>query len=58
VPLVRDEALRRWPQIRIALNDLAGKISAEDMREMNEEVDGKHRDPAEVVSEFRVRRGL
>jgi len=58
VPLVRDEALRRWPQIAIALNALAGKISAEDMRAMNEEVDGKHRDPAEVVGEFRARRGI
>jgi len=58
VPLVRDEALRRWPQIAIALNTLAGKISAEDMREMNEEVDGKHRDPVEVVGEFRARRGF
>jgi osmoprotectant transport system substrate-binding protein len=58
VPLVRDEALHRWPQIQIALNSLAGKISAEDMRSMNEAVDGQHRDPAEVVREFRNRKGL
>jgi len=25
---------------------------------MNEAVDGEHRDPAEVVQEFRARRGL
>ncbi len=53
VPLVRDEALRRWPQIQVALDALAGKINASDMRAMNEAVDGQHRDPAEVVSEFR-----
>ncbi len=53
VPLVRDEALRRWPQIQVALDALAGKITADDMRTMNEAVDGQHRDPAEVVSEFR-----
>lgn len=58
VPLVREEALRRWPQIQIALNALAGKISAEDMRAMNEAVDGQHRDPAEVVREFRMRNRL
>jgi osmoprotectant transport system substrate-binding protein len=58
VPLVRDEALRRWPQIRDALNALAGKITADDMRAMNEAVDGEHRDPAEVVREFRTKRGL
>jgi osmoprotectant transport system substrate-binding protein len=58
VPLVRDEALRRWPQMRTALDALAGKVSAEDMRGMNEAVDGQHRDPADVVREFRARKGL
>jgi len=28
------------------------------MRNMNEAVDGQHRDPAGVVSEFRARKGL
>jgi osmoprotectant transport system substrate-binding protein len=58
VPLVRAEALQRWPQIQNALNALAGKITADDMRAMNEAIDGEHRDPAEVVREFRVRKGL
>jgi osmoprotectant transport system substrate-binding protein len=58
VPLVREEALRRWPQIQLALNALAGKISADDMRIMNEAVDGQHRDPADVVREFRQKNGL
>jgi osmoprotectant transport system substrate-binding protein len=58
VPLVRDDALRRWPQIQTALDALAGKITAEDMRAMNEAVDGQHRDPAEVVREFRQKKGL
>jgi len=58
VPLVRAEALERWPQIQIALDALAGKITADDMRAMNEAIDGQHRDPAEVVREFRVRKGL
>jgi osmoprotectant transport system substrate-binding protein len=58
VPLVRDEALRRWPQIRVALASLAGRITAEDMRTMNEAVDRQHRDPAEVVREFRQKKGL
>jgi osmoprotectant transport system substrate-binding protein len=58
VPLVSDDALRRWPQIRIALETLAGRVSAEDMRNMNEGVDGLHRDPAEVVRQFRARKGL
>jgi osmoprotectant transport system substrate-binding protein len=58
VPLVRGEALKRWPQIQIALDALAGKVTAEDMRAMNEAVDAEHRDPAEVVREFRSRKGL
>jgi osmoprotectant transport system substrate-binding protein len=58
VPLVRDEALARWPAIGAALNALAGRITADDMRAMNEAVDGEHRDPGEVVQEFRVRKGL
>jgi osmoprotectant transport system substrate-binding protein len=58
VPLVRDEALKRWPQIQTALDALAGRITADDMRVMNEAVDGQHRDPAVVVREFRNRKGL
>jgi osmoprotectant transport system substrate-binding protein len=57
-PLVRAEALKRWPQMQVALDALAGRVTAEDMRAMNEAVDGQHRDPAEVVREFRTRKGL
>jgi osmoprotectant transport system substrate-binding protein len=58
VPLVRSETLQRWPQIAVALNALAGKVTAADMRAMNEAVDGEHRDPAQVVREFRQQKGL
>jgi osmoprotectant transport system substrate-binding protein len=58
VPLVRDDALDQWPEIRRAMEALAGKVSADEMRAMNEAVDGQHRDPAEVVREFRKSKGL
>jgi osmoprotectant transport system substrate-binding protein len=58
VPLIRKEALLRWPQIQDALDALAGRISADDMRSMNEAIDGEHRDPAEVVRAFRTSKGL
>jgi osmoprotectant transport system substrate-binding protein len=58
VPLFRQEALQRWPPIQNALDALAGRISADDMRAMNEAIDGQHRDPAEVVRAFRTSRGL
>jgi osmoprotectant transport system substrate-binding protein len=57
-PLVRDEALRRWPQIGLAMDALAGKVTAEEMQSMNEAVDGEHRDPADVVRAYRARKGL
>ena len=58
VPLVREAALEHWPQLRPALAELGGKITAEDMRGMNEAVDGEHRDVAEVVRAFRAQHGL
>jgi osmoprotectant transport system substrate-binding protein len=58
VPLVRAEAIARWPQIQSALEALAGKIDADEMRAMNEAIDGEHRDPAQVAREFRARKGL
>jgi osmoprotectant transport system substrate-binding protein len=58
IPLVRAEAMQRWPQIQPALDALAGRITADDMRTMNEAIDGKHRDPADVVREFRTSKHL
>jgi osmoprotectant transport system substrate-binding protein len=58
VPLVRQAAFDRWPQLKPAFDSLAGKITAEQMQTMNEAVDGQHRDPAEVVKEFRQAHGL
>jgi osmoprotectant transport system substrate-binding protein len=58
VPLVRQDALDRWPQLRPAIEDLAGKITASEMQAMNQAVDGEHRDPEAVVAEFRRAHGL
>jgi osmoprotectant transport system substrate-binding protein len=58
VPLFREDAYRRWPQMRTTVAELEGKIDAKEMQDMNEAVDGEHRDPAEVVREFRARKGL
>jgi len=58
VPLVREDSLSRWPQIAVAMQRLAGKVSAEEMRAMNLAVEAQHRDVGEVVREFRARKGL
>ena len=58
VPLVREDALRAHPEIQVAMDRLAGKVTAEEMQAMNEAVDAEHRDAGEVVREFRARKGL
>jgi osmoprotectant transport system substrate-binding protein len=58
VPLVRDDSLARHPEIQLAADRLAGKVTAEEMQSMNDAVDGKHQDVAQVVREFRARAGL
>jgi len=58
VPLVREDALRAHPEMQVAMERLAGKVTAEEMRAMNEAVDAEHRDAGDVVREFRVRKGL
>ncbi len=58
VPLVREQSLRTHPEIQVAMDRLAGKVSAEEMRSMNEAVDGQHRDAADVVREFRAKNDL
>jgi osmoprotectant transport system substrate-binding protein len=57
VPLVREDSLKRWPQIGTAMDRLAGNVTDEDMRAMNLAVDLEHRDVAEVVREFRRSHG-
>ena len=58
VPIVREQALARHPELRPALEALAGKISDQDMRALNYAVDGQHRSVTDVVREFRRQKGL
>ena len=58
VPIVRQSALEKFPQLRAALADLAGKISAYEMRHLNAEVDADQRDVAAVVRAFRASKNL
>lgn len=52
VPLLREEALGKDARLRATLNELAGRIDAATMRRLNQEVDVKRRDPAQVAREF------
>lgn len=58
VPVVNDDALRRYPQLAAALHELGNTISDDEMRRLNYAVDGEHRDVVEVVKEFRHSKGL
>jgi len=58
VPIVRQSTLARFPQLRAALADLAGRLSASDIRRLNYAVDGQHQDVAAVVRSFRRSKGL
>jgi osmoprotectant transport system substrate-binding protein len=58
VPLVREDSLRRHPGIRVAMDRLAGKVSADEVRGMNYAVDSEHKYVGDVVREFRKRKGL
>jgi osmoprotectant transport system substrate-binding protein len=58
VPVVRTDALARFPGMRAALLELAGKINNDEMRKMNYEVDGEHRDIADVARQFLHAKGL
>jgi osmoprotectant transport system substrate-binding protein len=58
VPLVREDSLRRWPEIQRAMDRLAGQVSAEEVQAMNDAVDGRHEDVGDVVRGFRQRKGL
>ena len=50
--VVRETTLARYPRLRPVLEQLAGKITDATMRQLNYEVDGKHRRAAEVAGQF------
>ncbi len=58
VPVIREQTLRQHPEVAQALAGLAGKISDEEMQQLNYAVDGQHRDVKDVVREFLRSKGL
>ena len=58
VYLVRQDSLARVPALREVITKLANAISTDEMRRLNYEIDGKKRDPKEVVKEWLKSRGL
>ncbi len=52
VPVARASTLLRYPQVRKALEGLAGRVSAADMQEMNYTADVQHENPADIARRF------
>ncbi|MCC5802522.1 ABC transporter substrate-binding protein [Rossellomorea vietnamensis] len=57
-PIIRQEVLKEHPEVKKVLNELAGKISEEEMSEMNAKVDMDKQDPKDVAREFLISKGL
>ncbi|HEV2619041.1 MAG TPA: glycine betaine ABC transporter substrate-binding protein [Acidobacteriaceae bacterium] len=58
VPLIREDSLTAHPEIQLATAKLANQITAEEMQTLNDAIDTKHQDVAEVVRQFRTEKGL
>jgi osmoprotectant transport system substrate-binding protein len=58
VPIVRKDVVDCYPEVRDAINELAGKISDAEMQKMNYAVAGENRDVADVAREFLHTAGL
>lgn len=58
VPMVRGEILEMYPEIEEVLNLLAGKISTDEMTEMNYMVEIKMEEPEDVARDFLIKEGL
>src|SRR5205085_9382860 len=55
-PVARAETLLRYPQVRRAIERLAGRISAGDMQAMNYAADAQHEDVTVVARRFLERK--
>ncbi|NFB54064.1 ABC transporter permease, partial [Clostridium botulinum] len=58
VPIVKEETLKKFPELREVLGNLDGRITDEKMRKLNYEVDVNKRDPKQVAKEFLQKEGL
>jgi osmoprotectant transport system permease protein len=56
-PLIREDTLKKYPELKRVLNSLAGKISNEEMQQLNGKVDIEKQDPDAVAKAFLKERG-
>ncbi|WP_053365925.1 ABC transporter permease/substrate-binding protein [Bacillus sp. FJAT-27245] len=58
VPIVREDTLSEHPEIKGALDLLAGKLTDEKMRELNYRVESLKQSPQKVAKDFLIEEGL
>jgi osmoprotectant transport system substrate-binding protein len=58
VPIVRQQTLEKYPELRKVLQQLGNTINEKDMRALNYQVDGEGKDIKEVVAAFLKSKGL
>lgn len=57
-PLLREETLIKYPELEEILNQLGGKITDDQMRQMNYQVDYKNKSPEKVAQNYLTEQGL
>lgn len=57
-PLMRAETLKKYPNLKPVLNQLAGKITTKQMQELNYQVDVLKKSPRQVAQKFLSEQGL
>jgi len=57
-PLIRKETLDKYPEIESVLNKLSGKITEQEMQQMNYRVDYEDANPEDVAREYLTNVGL
>jgi len=58
VPMVREETLEKYPELKDILNMLSNKLDQETMIELNYQVDELGKSPEDVAHEYLVKEGL
>jgi osmoprotectant transport system substrate-binding protein len=58
VAVLRQQTEQQHPEVAAAIAELGGKISDQEMRQLNYALDGQHRDVKDVVHEFLNSKGL
>jgi osmoprotectant transport system substrate-binding protein len=58
VAVIREQTVQLHPEIAQAITDLGGKISDQEMQQLNYALDGQHRDVKDVAHEFLRSKGL